>query len=65
MISWMSKKQKFVTLSTAEAKYIAASMASYEAIWLRKLFGELFEQVLDIIVIWCDNKSGISNNFIK
>lgn len=34
-------------------------MASCEAVWLRKLFGELFEQVPDTIVIYCDNKSGI------
>eukprot|EP00253_Pinus_taeda_P018743 PITA_18743 len=31
-ISWMSRKQKSVPLSTAEAKYIAASMASCEAV---------------------------------
>ena len=33
-ISWMSRKQKSVALSIAEAEYIAASMASYEAVWL-------------------------------
>jgi len=31
-ISWMSKKDKSVALSTAEAEYIATSMASYEAV---------------------------------
>ena len=58
-ISWMSRKQKSVALSTAEAKYIAASMAYCEAIWLRKLFSELFGHVLDTTVILCDNQSGI------
>lgn len=43
MISWMRRTQKFVALITVKAKYIAASMASCEAVWLRKLFGELFE----------------------
>lgn len=38
----MSRKQKSVALSTTEAEYIAPSMANYEAIWLSKLFGELF-----------------------
>ena len=33
-ISWMSRKQKLVALSTTEAEYIAASMASYEVVWL-------------------------------
>eukprot|EP00253_Pinus_taeda_P035230 PITA_35230 len=58
-IYWMSSKEKSVVLSTIEAEYIAASMACYEAIWLRKLFSELFEHVLDTTVIYCDNQSGI------
>ena len=58
-ISWMSMKQKSVTLSTAEAEYIAASMACCEVVWLRKLFSELFGHVLDTIVILSDNQSGI------
>ena len=41
-ISWMSRKQKSMSLSTAEAEYIATSMACCEAVWLRKLFSELF-----------------------
>ena len=59
MISWMSRKQKSVALSIAEAEYIAASMARCEAVWPRKLFGELFEQVPDTTIIYCDNKSRI------
>ena len=43
LISWMSRKEKSVAFRTTEAKYIAASIESCEAIWLRKLFGELFE----------------------
>ena len=43
MISWMSRKQKSVALSTAEAEYIAARMASCEVVWLGKIFGELYE----------------------
>eukprot|EP00253_Pinus_taeda_P016165 PITA_16165 len=48
-------KQKSVALSTAEAEYIAASMASCEVVWLRKLFSELFGFTLDTTVILCDN----------
>lgn len=59
LISWMSRKQNYVALSTAEVEYIVASMAICEAIWLRQLFGELFEHVLDTTVIYCDNKSEI------
>ena len=55
----MSRKQKSVALSTAEAEYIAASMACCEAVWLQNLFSELFEHVLDTTVILCDNQSEI------
>eukprot|EP00253_Pinus_taeda_P007994 PITA_07994 len=58
-ISWMSRKQKSVALSTIEAKYIAASMASCEAVWLRRLFSELFGFTLDTTLILCDNQSEI------
>ena len=33
-ISWSSKKQELVTLSTAESKYVAATYAAKEALWL-------------------------------
>eukprot|EP00253_Pinus_taeda_P010569 PITA_10569 len=59
LISWISKKQKSVALSTAEAEYIVASMAPCEVVWLRKLFSELFGFTLDTTVILCDNQSGI------
>ena len=35
-ISWKSKRQATVALSTAEAEYMALSAASQEVIWLRK-----------------------------
>jgi hypothetical protein len=37
MISWSSRKQSSVAQSTTEAENIAASTASREAVWLRKL----------------------------
>ena len=58
-ITWMRRKQKSIALSTAKAEYIVASMASCEAVCLRKLFSELFGHVLDTIVILCNNQSGI------
>ena len=34
MVSWFSRKQSSVALSTTEAKYILACMAAREAMWL-------------------------------
>ena len=59
MISLISRKHNYVALSMTEVEYIVASMDRCEAVLLRKLFKELFEHVLNTIVIYCDNKSGI------
>jgi hypothetical protein len=59
MISWQSRKQSSIALSTAEAEYIAACSASCEAIWLRKLLTGLFDLEMRATVILCDNQSCI------
>jgi hypothetical protein len=56
MISWQSRKQSSVALSTAEAEYIAVGYASCEAIWLRKLLTGLFDLEIDATTILCDNQ---------
>ena len=40
-ISWSSKKQATVALSTAEAEYVAATHAAKQILWHRSLFDEL------------------------
>lgn len=40
-ISWKSKKQDLVALSSTEAEYVACSIAAKEAIWLMRLAKEL------------------------
>jgi hypothetical protein len=59
MISWQSRKQSSISLSIAEAEYIAACSASCEAIWLRKLLTGLFDLEMKATVILCDNQSCI------
>jgi hypothetical protein len=41
VITWRSKKQTTVALSSTEAEYIALSEAGHEACWLRNLYEEL------------------------
>ena len=42
-VSWSSKKQEIVSLSTTESKYVAATHGMKEALWLRNLLVEVFE----------------------
>eukprot|EP00253_Pinus_taeda_P026105 PITA_26105 len=58
-VSWYSRKQRLVALSSVEEKYMAASHAGCEAIWMRKILVELFGQMMDLMVIYCDNHNCI------
>jgi len=44
-VSWSSKKQPLVTLSTTEAEFVAAASCACQALWLRYI---LEDQVADI-----------------
>eukprot|EP00253_Pinus_taeda_P033813 PITA_33813 len=57
-ISWMSKLQNIVALSTTEAEYIAASHSCKDAVWLKGLLGE-FGRLQDNIRLLCDSQSAI------
>ena len=59
-ISWASKLQSVVTLSTTEAEYISATSAGQEIIWLRNLFSELGLEVKSASTLHLDNQSAIS-----
>ena len=43
VISWFSRKQYCMALSTAQAEYVATCSSSCEAVWLRKLLSDLFD----------------------
>ena len=59
IVSWYSRKQRSMVLSSAEVEYMAASQAACEAIWMMKILVGLFGLHLDPIVIHCDNQSCI------
>lgn len=57
-ISWSSRKQSCVVLSTMEAEYIAASEAVKELVWQKRLFLELLGQSC-IPTVYVDNLSAV------
>ena len=57
--SWYSRKQIYVELISVEAKYMATSQATCEAICMRKILVSLFGSHLHPTMIHCDNQSCI------
>jgi hypothetical protein len=58
-ISWSSKKQATVALSSTEAEYRGAAIATCEEVWIRRLLYDLGEYIDGSVTIWCDNMSNI------
>jgi len=59
-ITWSSKKQDIVSLSTTESKYVVAAHSVKEALWLKSLISQIFEPLTYPIEILCNNQSAIA-----
>ena len=59
VVSWMSKRQSIVALSTTEAEYMAACEAGKEIVWMRKMLQELGFPMTAPSVLYMDNQSAI------
>ena len=57
-VSWVSKLQTVVTLFTIEEKYMAATQACKEAIWIQRLLEE-FGHKQQKIHVFCDSQSAL------
>ena len=58
-ISWRSKKQSTVALSSTEAEYVATALAAKEGIWIKAIFEELNIFGRPTLELNCDNLSCI------
>ena len=59
-ISWSSKWQSVVALSTSEAEYIVLSHAAREAIWLHNLISQAANSKMPLVMLFCDNQLAIN-----
>ena len=58
-VSWNSRKQSSVALSTTEAEYMAAAAAVQELVWLKRLQVQLGLPVPETLTLFEDNQSTI------
>ena len=63
-VSWRSVKQSSIANSTMEAKYIAASEATKEAVWLKNFLLDMgvVPSTQSTIILYCDNSRAVENS---
>ena len=66
LVSWMSKKQNSVSLSIAEAEYIATESCCTQLLWMKKLLHD-YGIPQETMIVFCDNTSAInlSKNLVQ
>ena len=58
LVSWSSKKQNCISLSSAEAEYVAAASECTQLLWMRQTLKE-YGVHCDKVPLLCDNESAI------
>lgn len=59
LVTWRSKKQKVVALSSAEAEFRGIAKRITEILWIHKLMNELGFPQKTACKLFCDNKAAI------
>lgn len=59
-VSWSSKKQSTVALSSTEAEYIASVASGKEILWMQTLLKELHFQIKGASPVFVDNQSALA-----
>ena len=59
-ISWASKQQPIVSLSTTEDEYVAVTTTMCQAVWMRRMLGDLRQDQEGTTSIFQDNTSAIA-----
>lgn len=58
-VSWSSKKQPIVTLSTTEAEFVVAATCACQAVWMGRILEKLNHVQDGCTTVFCDNSSTI------
>jgi hypothetical protein len=57
-VSWSSKKQTFVALSTAEAEYVVTGQCCVQLLWMRQTLRDFGYNLIKVPLL-CDNEIAI------
>eukprot|EP00253_Pinus_taeda_P015719 PITA_15719 len=60
LVSWFSKKQSSIALSTAEAEYVVAASCCTQLLWMMQTLQDFQIDCTSPVSILCDNTSAIS-----
>jgi hypothetical protein len=60
LVSWISKKQSSLYLSTTKVEYIAATTCCTQVLWMKQTMTDIQVEYNEPIPIYCDNTSAIS-----
>ena len=58
IVSWLSRRQRKITLSSTEAEYVGMTEAAKQLHWIRNLFSEIGFSV-PVFTLLCDNQGAI------
>ncbi|GKA10555.1 hypothetical protein Tco_0689988 [Tanacetum coccineum] len=63
LVCWSAKKQQYVAMSSAEARYVAAAECCANILWMKSQLTD-YDIIYEKVPIFCDNTSAIaiSNN---
>jgi hypothetical protein len=66
LVSWSSKKQNSISLSTAEAEYISVASCCTQLLWMKQTLKD-YGVSLGTVLLLCDNESAIkiANNPVQ
>jgi hypothetical protein len=59
-LSWSSKQQAVVALSSCEAEYLASTHCARDILWFRNLFAELGIPQIQPTTLFCDNQGTVA-----
>jgi len=64
-VAWASKKQPIVTISSAEAEYVAGTSTACQALWMQRILKDLMHNQEESTTIYCDKSTiALSKNHV-